>query len=225
VLTAHTNPRALEETVHLAHAAAERAGRSISIATVHGDLADDRATTQVSDSIAGAVARLDESGSRLVGLVHNASSYRPTPLGTIEAAEVLAQFRVNALAPLLITQRLVEPLRRGRGTVVVLSDIHVLGRPRRRFAAYSMSKAAATDLVETLALELAPDVRVVGVAPGVVAWPDDADPMEIAAYEAKIPLGRAGTIEEAAELIAWLVREATYCSGQTIRIDGGRWLR
>lgn len=219
LLTWSTSDAAIEATANDARAAGARAGHRPSVRTVRGDLSSAAAIEALGTALRSACDR------PLAGLVHNASSYAPTPFGSVEAEDAIHHFTVNALAPLLLTQALAEPLRAARGAVVLFSDIHVLGRPRRRFSAYSMSKAAATDLVATLALELAPAVRVNGIAPGVVAWPDAADPAEIAAYEARIPLARPGTPEEAARLVAWLLFDASYLTGDVIRIDGGRWLR
>ncbi len=212
-LTYRTSGEAIEATAREAKA---RAGGPIEVGIHQLDLDDLAAVERFAASLASA---------RLAGLVHNASSYAPSSFGSIEAADALRHLRINALAPLLLTQGLAEPLRQARGSVVLFSDIHVLGRPRKRFAAYSLSKAAASDLVATLALELAPEVRVNGVAPGVVAWPDDAPTEERAAYESRIPLGRPGTPEEAAALVRWLLLEASYVTGEIVRLDGGRWLR
>jgi pteridine reductase len=87
-----------------------------------------------------------------------------------------------------------------------------------------MSKAAITEMVRSLARELAPDVRINAIAPGVVAWPEGTDHAEIAAYEKRIPLARSGTPEEAATLALFLARDNTYITGQTIPLDGGRSL-
>ena len=88
-----------------------------------------------------------------------------------------------------------------------------------------MSKAALHAMVEALAVELAPAVRVNAVLPGVVAWPDDAPAEERAAYEARIPLARPGTLEDAAGAVLALVEGMPYVTGTLLRLDGGRWLR
>lgn len=164
-------------------------------------------------------------------LVHNASQYEPSPLGSFDHALAAKLYQVNALAPLAITARLAEALARsqmpGGGAVVAMADIHAMGRPRKDYAAYSMSKAALVDLVHSLARDLAPHVRVNGVAPGVVAWPEagpEAQPEAQARYLKRVPMGRTGTPEEAARAVRWLALEATYTTGEVIRVDGGRWL-
>lgn len=167
--------------------------------------------------------------ARIDALVHNASSYSPSPFGSITVEDAMHHYRANALAPLLITQAVADHLRasplEGGGAVIFFGDIHTLGRPRLNYAPYAMSKSALVGLIESLALDLAPRVRVNGIAPGVVAWPDHTDAAHKAAYEAKIPLGRPGIPEDAAKLARWLILEATYITGEMIRLDGGRWLR
>jgi pteridine reductase len=88
-----------------------------------------------------------------------------------------------------------------------------------------MSKAALHAMVEALALELAPAVRVNAVLPGVVAWPDDAPAEERAAYESRIPLARPGTPEDAARMVRTVIEDMPYVTGSLLRLDGGRWLR
>ena len=162
-------------------------------------------------------------------LVLSAASYSRTPFGAITAAEAEHELRVNAVAPLLLAQGLAPALARsglaGGGSIVAFGDIHAMGRPRRAFAPYLMSKAALHAMVEALAVELAPAVRVNAIAPGVVAWPDDAPAEERASYEARIPLARPGTPEDAARLVRSMIEDMPYVTGSVIRLDGGRWLR
>lgn len=170
---------------------------------------------------------------RLDVLVHNASVYMQTPLGSLEVEDALKAYRVNALAPLLLCKHLAPRLAEagrgegggGAGAIVAMLDIHAMGIPRGGYAAYAMSKAALHEMVRTLAKELAPHVRVNGVAPGVVAWPeqgDESSAAEQAAYLAKVPLKRAGTPEDAAEAVRWLALDAKYTTGEVVRVDGGR---
>ncbi|MBN8644003.1 MAG: SDR family oxidoreductase [Planctomycetes bacterium] len=168
---------------------------------------------------------------RLDVLVHNASVYAPSPLETLNVEAVLRNYRVNAAAPLLLTRALTGHLSKsplpGGGAVVAMSDMHVLGRPRRDFSAYAMSKAALTEMVRSLAIDLAPKVRVNAVAPGVVAFPEaghESDPEMQARYLQRVPLRRSGTPEDAARAVRYLALEATYTTGEVLRLDGGRWL-
>jgi pteridine reductase len=175
--------------------------------------------------------RLARDLPRLDVLVHNASSFQPTPWDDVDAEAALAAYRVNALAPLLLTKRLAGLLsnspRASGGAVVAMLDVHAIGRPRKGFIAYSMSKSALHEMVRGLARELAPRVRVNGVAPGVVSWPEsgpDTDPEMHARYLSRVPLAREGTPQEAAEAVRWLAMDATYVTGQVVRVDGGRWV-
>lgn len=171
---------------------------------------------------------------RLDVLVHNASHYAPSALATLNADDAMRDYRINALAPLLLSARLAPKLAAstlpggGRGgSIVCMTDMHALSRPRLNHAAYSMSKAALTHMVECLARDLAPHVRVNAVAPGVVAWPasgPEADPQMQARYLARTPLARPGTPDDAATAAVWLALDAHYVTGQVLRVDGGRWL-
>lgn len=188
------------------------------------DLNDLHAVERWGASIAGRLPRLDV-------LVHNASIYAPTPLAEVTPDVLLANYRVNAAAPLLLSKALAARLRASPlpigGAIIAMSDMHTLGRPRRDFSAYAMSKAALTEMVRTLAVDLAPNIRVNAVAPGVVAFPDagyESDPEMQARYIARVPLKRAGTPEDAAKTVRWLALDAGYITGEIVRLDGGRWL-
>jgi len=183
------------------------------------------------DTQAAALAeQLAASHARLDVLIHNASAYFSTPLPETDPDDAARLYAINALAPLLITKRLAPLLARTAletSAVVCMCDMHAMGRPRKDFAAYSMSKAALAEMVRSLARDLAPRTRVVGVAPGVVQWPDDgyeSDAESQQAYLRRVPLARAGTPEEAARTVRWLALEAGYITGEIIRLDGGRAL-
>jgi pteridine reductase len=180
-------------------------------------------------------AELAQSLPRLDVLVHNASSYDRSPRESLTGEELLAGYRVNAAAPALLScvlaPRLAQSAQPGGGSIVALADVHALGEhgiPRRAdFLAYAMSKAALVEMVRTLARELAPRIRVNALAPGVVAWPDSGHESDLAAQDAylrSVPMARAGTLDEAAEAVRWLATDATYITGQVLRIDGGRSL-
>ena len=180
------------------------------------------------DTIRSTVVLLVASG--IDGVVHNASRYTKTPIDGLDVEEVLLQFRINALAPLFLTSLLAPALRDSRlpngGSVVCLGDIHAMGRPRRDYAGYLASKGALERIIESMAIELAPDVRVNGVAPGVVAWAEGEFSESLKAeYVQRIPQDRSGTLEEAAGTVCWLLLEASYVDGSIIRLDGGRFLR
>jgi pteridine reductase len=162
-------------------------------------------------------------------LVLSASAYRATNLDQVDSQELLHMFSVNAASHALIAQTLAPTLRTstlaGGGAIVAMLDIHALGTPRRNHLAYAMSKAALAQAVQSLAIELAPHVRVNGLAIGVAAWPTsgpDADPSMQANYLKKVPLARAGTPQEAAVATRFLALEATFTTGHFLTLDGGR---
>lgn len=169
--------------------------------------------------------RLLEQTGRLDVLVHNASVFDATPWGTLSADDWHRQMTVNALSPVLLTQALRTELAADEGgRVIHFVDIHVLGRPRRNYTAYNASKAALVEMTASLALEMAPAVTVNAVAPGVVAWAEGMSDADRAAYLERVPLGRAGTVDDAARTVVYLARDADYVTGQIIRVDGGRYL-
>lgn len=205
-------------------AAAELGSLGAGVRLVQLDLEELDSVERIGRTLARELPRLDV-------LVHNASVYGPSPLEDLDAAEALRQYRVNALAPLVLTSclaaRLAESDRPGGGSIVAMADMHALGRPRRNHVAYAMSKSALVEMVRSLARDLAPRVRVNAVAPGVVAFPDsgpESEPEMQRAYLSRVPLGWAGTPEDAAEVVRWLALDAHYTTGEVVRVDGGRWL-
>ena len=160
---------------------------------------------------------------RLDALVNNASAFSPTPLGTITPADWDAQFLVNARAPLILAQAAAPHLIATRGAIVNLVDIYA-ERPLRDHVVYGMSKAALVAATRALALELAPAVRVNAIAPGAILWPEDKPEPAKAAILARTPLARTGDEAEIAEAVRWLLQDATYTTGQILRVDGGRMM-
>lgn len=166
---------------------------------------------------------------RLDALVNNASAFFPTPFGTATPAQWDALFGANARAPFFLSQAAAPHLRAARGAIVNLADIHG-ERPLREHAVYGMSKAALIQMTQALALELAPDVRVNAVSPGAILWPEHSDKSlgkddaGRSALLARTPLARIGTTGEIADAVRWLLCDATYTTGQVIRVDGGRML-
>ena len=174
------------------------------------------------DRLPELVARTIGRFGRLDALVNNASAFFPTPFGTVTPAQWDALFAANVRAPFFLAQAAAPHLREAGGAIVNLADIHG-ERPLSGHAPYGMSKAALIHMTQALALELAPQVRVNAVAPGAILWPDAGKPeAEQSQLLARTPLARTGRPEEIAEAVRWLLRDATYTSGQLIRVDGGR---
>ncbi|QCU72342.1 pteridine reductase [Luteimonas yindakuii] len=161
---------------------------------------------------------------RLDALVNNASSYFATPLGAATADDWDRLFASNARAPFFLIQAAAPHLRAARGAVVNMTDIYA-HHPRPDHALYCMAKAALEAATRSLALDLAPEVRVNSVAPGAILWGDgagDDDALRQQSMLARTPLARTGTPDEVAGAVLWLLRDATYLTGESLRVDGGR---
>ena len=161
---------------------------------------------------------------RLDALINNASAFYPTPLGTATPTQWNELFASNAQAPFFLSQAAIPALREARGGIVNLVDIYA-ERPLAEHPLYCMAKAALAAMTRSLALDLGPEIRVNGVAPGAVLWPSDGKPYaDQQSMLARTPLQRAGTPEDVAGAVLWLLRDAPFVTGQIIRVDGGRTL-
>jgi len=160
---------------------------------------------------------------RLDLLVCSAAIFERHPLAETDAAVFDAHLALNARAPLLLARALAPLLRRARGSIVNVADVGGALVPWAGYAAYCASKAALASLTETLALELAPRVRVNAVAPGTVLWPASYTVAERRRLAARIPLGRAGRPEDVAQAIRYLAG-APFVTGVVLPVDGGRSL-
>jgi pteridine reductase len=163
-----------------------------------------------------------ESFGGLDLLVNNASAFFPVALGAIEPSHWEELIGANLRAPLFISQEAAPHLAKSQGAIVNIVDIHA-ERPLKGYSVYSIAKAGLAALTRSLALELAPQVRVNGVAPGAIAWPEDGqfDPDERRRILATTPLGRVGSPEDIAKAVHFLAC-APYVTGQILAVDGGR---
>lgn len=193
------------------------AARPRSTLVLQADLAEfDRLPELVAHTI-GRFGRLD-------ALVNNASSFHPTPIGRTTPTQWDGLFASNARAPFFLAQAAAPHLAATGGSIVNLTDIYA-ERPLHEHTVYCMAKAALLMATRSLAVELAPTVRVNAVSPGAILWPEDTG--NKAARDAMLsrtPLARTGTPEEVAEAVRWLLQDATYSTGQVLHLDGGRML-
>ncbi len=159
----------------------------------------------------------------LDALVNNASSFYATGIGEITAAQWEDLVGTNLRAPLFLAQAAAPALRRTQGAIVNITDIHA-DRPLKGYVVYSVAKAGLAGLTRSLARELAPEIRVNAIAPGPILWPDDGSFDELARQRiiTNTPLRREGTPEDIATTVYFLLAEATYVTGETIAVDGGR---
>ncbi|SBV36816.1 Short-chain dehydrogenase/reductase SDR [uncultured Stenotrophomonas sp.] len=188
-----------------------------SVLAVQADLREPQALPDLVEQVVAHFGQLD-------ALVNNASNFFPTPFGQVTAAQWDELFAVNARAPFFLAQAAAPYLRSQRGAIVNLTDVHAT-RPLREHPAYSAAKAALEMTTRTLALELAPHVRVNAVAPGAILWPEQgkSEPDKRRLME-RTPLARTGTPHEIAAAVRWLLDDAGYVTGQTLWLDGGRGL-
>ena len=189
--------------------------RDNSAATFQADLLDTQA-------IAGLVSAVAAWGGRLDGLVNNASTFYPTPIGSITEAHWNDLLGSNLKAPLFMSQAAAPLLRDSGGVIINIVDIHAQ-RPLRDHAVYGPAKAGLAMLTRALAKDLAPEIRVNGVSPGAILWPEDG--MSDAAQQTilrQVPLERAGEPDDIAGCVLYLLRDASYVTGQIIAVDGGR---
>jgi pteridine reductase len=183
--------------------------------TFHMDLADIASLPGLVNNVVGWHDRLDV-------LVNNASVFYPTPLGEITEQHWEDLVGSNLKAPLFLSQAAVPALRERNGAIVNIVDIHAQ-RPLRDHAVYSAAKAGLAMLTRSLAKDLAPDIRVNGVAPGAILWPeDDMSDTSKDSILRQVPLARSGDPEDIAGCVLYLVRDAAYVTGQIISVDGGR---
>lgn len=189
--------------------------RADSAASFAADLTDMAGLNTLVAEVAGWRSRLDI-------LVNNASSFYPTPIGEITEGQWDDLMGTNLKAPLFLSQAALPALRAARGVIINIVDVHAQ-RPLSNHTVYGPAKAGLAMLTRSLAKDLAPEVRVNGVSPGAILWPENG--MSGATKDAileQIPLGRPGTPDDVANAVLFLAKDADYVTGQIIAIDGGR---
>jgi pteridine reductase len=191
--------------------------RENSALCVQADLLDTAALPRMVEEVVQCFGHLD-------ALVNNASSFYATPLAEIDATQWNDLIGTNLQAPLFLAQAAAAELRRQHGCIVNIVDIHA-ERPMHGHLLYSAAKAGLVALTKGLAQELAPQVRVNAVAPGVIVWPegeaweDEEKRRKIVAHTL---LKREGSPEDIAKTVQFLIADAPYITGQVISVDGGR---
>lgn len=192
----------------------ERA-RAGSVALMQADLLDTAALPTLIDEAVARFGRIDV-------LINNASSFYPTPVQSATEADWEDLIGTNLRAPFFLSRAAASYLKMVGGCIVNMIDIHAQ-RPLKNYPIYSAAKAGLAMLTRSLARELAPEVRVNGVAPGTILWPEAGlDPAVQHEILARTPQKRAGSPDDVARAILFLVRDADYITGQVIAVDGGR---
>ena len=191
--------------------------RADSVALVQADLHDSAALPKLVEQARAAWGRLDL-------LVNNASTFYPTPVGSVGEAEWDDLIGTNLKAPFFLAQAAAPHLKEHGGCIVNIVDIHA-ERPLKEHPVYSMAKAGLVMMTKSLACELGPEVRVNAVAPGAILWPenemDDATKNKILE---RTFLKRQGNPQDIANAVLFLARDAHYTSGHILTVDGGRSL-
>jgi len=174
---------------------------------------------------ADAPARLVEETLRRFGrldiLVNNAAVFEKMRLDQFELEAWDRTLRVNLTAPMALAFAARAALRASRGRILNLCDV-ATRRPWPDHLAYIVSKAGLETLTAALARAFAPDVNVVGIAPGVALWPESYDHPTRERLLARVPLARAGTPADIAAAAHFLLAEADYVTGVVLPVDGGR---
>jgi len=191
--------------------------RPMSAAVFHADLLRKNSLPQLVQKVLKRFGQLD-------ALVNNASSFYATPLAEIDERQWLDLLGTNLRAPLFLAQAAAAELRRQHGCIVNIVDIHA-ERPMHGHLLYSVAKAGLVALTKGLAQEMAPQVRVNAVAPGVIIWPERDEWMDQEQRRkivAHTLLKREGEPDDIARTVKFLIADAPYVTGQVIAVDGGR---
>jgi pteridine reductase len=194
------------------------ARRAASASLIQADLTDPSASLAL-------IEKIQVDHNRLDCLINNANRFEPTPLGTIEASHAQALFQCNFLSPVLLAQAAWPLLREQRGCIINVLDIHA-EKPPAQHLIYATAKAALASATLGLATEMAPNVRVNGVAPGTILWPTQhQDEAAQTSLLQQVPLQTLGQPTDIARTIGFLACDAPYITGQIIAVDGGRTAR
>jgi pteridine reductase len=176
----------------------------------------------------GQLEAVAEAAQKIQGgidvLINNASAFYSTPFGEVAEAQWDELFGSNLKAPFFLAQALRDTLKSRQGCIVNIVDIHA-ERGLPGFPVYSIAKAGLAAMTRVLAKEMGPEVRVNGVAPGAIIWPEhglsDQTKEEILH---RVALKRSGEPDDIAKAVLFLIRDADYMTGQILTVDGGRTL-
>ncbi len=191
--------------------------RADSVALVQADLLDIDRLPNLVDQAAKQFGKIDV-------LINNASSFFSTPMGECTAKAWDDLVGSNLKAPLFLSQAVAKHLKQQHGCIINVVDIHT-ERPLKNYVIYNAAKGGLMSLTKSLALELAPEIRVNGISPGPIMWPEDGEWADESARQEIINgtlLKRMGEPEDIAKTACFLIDEAPYITGQIIAVDGGR---
>ena len=188
-----------------------------SVALVQADLLD---ISQIPRLISQTIQKF----GKLDAVINNASSFFATPVGAVTETGWDDLIGSNFKAPLFLSQEAAPHLKNQLGCIVNIVDIHA-DRPLKNYVIYSSAKAGLSSLTRSLALELAPEIRVNGVSPGPILWPENDEWKDLSVRQSiisKTLLKRMGEPDDIARTVLFLIADAPYITGQIIAVDGGR---
>jgi len=191
--------------------------RPDSVALIQADLLDVNGLPSLINQTVATFGGLDV-------LVNNASSFYPTPIGTITMKDWDNLMGSNLLAPMFLSQAAAPELKKRRGCIVNIADIHA-ERPMKSYVVYSVAKAGVVGLTKSLAREMGPLVRVNAVAPGPIMWPEDDPNFDEVSRQRIVShtiLKTAGGPDDIARAVRFFAIDAPYVTGQVLAVDGGR---
>ena len=191
--------------------------RADSVALIQADLLNGASLPDLVKTTVQQFGRLDV-------LVNNASSFYPTTIGEITEKNWDDLIGTNLKAPLFLSQAAAGELRKRHGCIVNIVDIHA-EFPMKNYVVYTVAKGGLWALTRSLARELGPEIRVNGVAPGTIIWPEDdawSDALSRQRIVNQTALKRVGDPDDIAKAVEFLVTAAPYITGQVIAVDGGR---
>jgi pteridine reductase len=191
--------------------------RPDSVALIQADLLDVNGLPSLINQTVATFGGLDV-------LVNNASSFYPTPIGTITMKDWDNLMGSNLIAPMFLSQAAAPELKKRHGCIVNIADIHA-ERPMKSYVVYSVAKAGVVGLTKSLARELGPLVRVNAVAPGPIMWPEDDPNFDEVSRQRIVShtiLKTAGGPDDIARAVRFFAIDAPYVTGQVLAVDGGR---
>jgi pteridine reductase len=190
--------------------------RAKSAITIQADLEQQDAYSYLIDSALSFNGKLDV-------LVNNASTFFPTPMSDTNEKQWHELINVNLKAPLFLSKLAASSLKENNGCIINIADIHAY-KPLTNHTIYSVSKAGLIMLTQSLAKELAPDVRVNAISPGAITWHDSIDERSKELILENTALKRTGEMHDISDAVLFLINDADYITGQILNVDGGRTL-
>jgi len=156
-------------------------------------------------------------------LINNASAFYPTPVDSLNDDHWEEMININLKAPLFLSQLAATSLRKNKGCIINITDIHA-NRPLKDYSIYSVSKAGLVMLTQSLAKELSPAIRVNAISPGAITWHEEMDEKSKKVILNHTAMKRMGSMEDISKAVLFLIKDADYITGQILNIDGGRTL-